>query len=185
MTRKSKTLTAKEIKKHYNSNTVIELPLVRRAAHFFDWAAANYPYHWVRWNWALQAILGQARTPKEDSHAVQNLRGSSSRIRQILQTEYLRDFTVAKGLGARAIVDSEDALKTQAVKTSRRMQSAIRSAQKTFDLINMKQIPKTAENKPWIRWGSRSMGQVMKIIGTPEFERKLLAPGAEEKKDKK
>jgi hypothetical protein len=163
--------------------------MVRRAAHFFDWAATYYPKQWVPWNWTLQAILGQARTPKQDAHAVLALRDSGGRIREVLQKDYQRDFTVGKGLGARATKDSEDVLKTQGVKTSRRIQGAIRAAQKTLDLINPKQIPDTAENRPWKRWLARGFNGAMREIGTEAFHKKLLAPGEEppggEKKKKK
>ena len=182
--KKGKILTVAEIKKQYDSKVMIEESMVRRAAHFFDWAATYYPKQWVPWNWALQAILGQARTPKQDAHAVLALRDSGGRIREILQKDYQRDFTVGKGLGARATKDSEDVLKTQAVKTSRRIQSAIRAAQKTLALINPKQIPDTAENRPWKRWLSRGINPTMREIGTEAFNKKLLAPGDEPKSEK-
>jgi hypothetical protein len=183
--KQGKILSVAEIKKQYDAKVVVELPLVRRAAHFFDWAAVHYPKQWVPWNWTLQAILGQARTPKQDAHAVLALRSTGSRIRQILQLDYQRDFTVGKGLGARATVDSEDTLKTQGVKTAIRIRGAVKAAQKTLDLINPKQIPDTAENKPWKRWLSRSLRDAMKEIGSATFERKLLAPGEEKPKPTK
>jgi hypothetical protein len=174
--KKSKVLSVAEIKQQYDTRVVVELSLVRRAAHFFDWAATHYPYQWIPWNWTLQAILGQARTPKQDSHAVLALRSSGSRIRGVLQRDYRRDFIVAKGLGARANVDSADTLKTQGAKAGRRVRNAIVSAQKTFDLIDPKQIPDTPENVPWKRWYSDSLKGAMRKIGSAAFARKLLAP---------
>ncbi len=178
---KHKVLTIKEIRKQYDSKVVIELALVNRAAHFFNWAANNYTKSWIPWNWTLQAILGLARTPTLDSHGVIALRHDSGRIRAILQRDYQRDMTIAKGLGARATVDSEDTLKTEAVKKAGRIRSAIKSAQTTVDLINPKQIPDTPENAPWKRWLSQSLSGAMREISSIAFERKMLPPGDDKK----
>lgn len=164
-------LTSSSIKKHYKA-TGEGTSLVRRAAHFFDWAADQYPKQYISWAIAYRASTGFWRT-SERNQSVELFRKRGSAIRRILVDEYGREFTTAKGLGARATVGSEDTLKTEGVKKARRLQSAATAATRTAGLIKTSEI----SDPQWRRWLRGSLRGVIKEISSSEFEQKLLPPG--------
>jgi len=175
----SKTLTSTVIKKSYKQSDEVS-SISQRAAHFFHWAAKSYPKQFISWGIAYRASTGFWRT-SERAKEVELFRQRGSSIRRILIDDYNCEFTTKKGLGARATVDSEDTLKTEAVKKARRLQSAATAATRTAALINTSEI----RDPEWKKWLTRSLRGVIKEISSAEFNRKLLPPGYEDVKNGK
>jgi len=74
----------------------------QRAAHALDWAAVHHRGDAVPYPILVKVIGGYERAPKLKSPEVESLRGSLSRIRKILLTQYDRGLVVVPGLAARA-----------------------------------------------------------------------------------
>jgi hypothetical protein len=171
---KRKPLTSTTIRKHYKP-AADGSSLTRRAAHFYDWAAKKYPKVYISWVLAYRASTGFWRASTK-SKEVELFRKRGSAIRNILIDDYGREFTTKKGLGARAQVDGEDTLKNEMVKKARRLQSAIRSAERTRGLIKASDV----KDPEWRSWLTRSLSGAIKLVGSDEYKRKLLPPGCKD-----
>ncbi len=150
--------------------------LPQRAAHFLDWAAARYPKQYVPYNLLLKAVLGTSTTPSLHSSDVEQMRGRMSRVRVILQRKYARDLDSMPGVGARATVDDADTLVTSMPKRVASLRRAKTAVATTASLIDPAKIPNTADMAPWKRWMNASVGDVLRTLNSPEFEKKLLPP---------
>lgn len=147
-----------------------------RAAEYLDWAAKNYPHQYTPYNLMCQALMGYDRTPKLKNAEVERLRNSLGRIRQILVEKYERELVAQPGLGPRATVDDADKLKMVMPKKAARLASARAQFVSTANSIDPKLIPNSPELAALKDWFSRSVKDVVKQIGSKEFESKLLPP---------
>jgi len=158
----------------FTTNHKLSIP--NRAAQYLDWAAKNYPHQYTPYNLMCQALMGYDRTPKLKNAEVERLRNSSGRIRAILVEKFERDLVVQPGLGPRATVDDADKLKMVMPKKSARLASARAQFVNTANSIDPKQIPNSPELASLKDWFARSVKDVVKQIGSKEFEAKLLPP---------
>lgn len=158
-----------------------KLSIPHRAAQYLDWAAKNYPHQYTPYNLMCQALMGYDRTPKLKNAEVERLRNSLGRIRTILVEKYDRDLVAQPGLGPRATVDDADKLKMVMPKKAARLASARAGFVNTANSIDTKAIPNSPELASLKDWFSRSVKDVVKQIGSKEFERKLLPPNTQAK----
>lgn len=154
----------------------VKLTQSHRAAQYLDWAAKNYPGQYTPYNLMLQAIMGYGRTPRLKNAEVERLRNALGRIRAILLDQYDRDLVSQPGLGPRATVDDADKLKMVLPKKAARLASARVQFVTTANSIDPSHIPNSPEMKTLKEWFSRSVKDVVKQIGSKDFEAKLLPP---------
>ncbi len=153
--------------------------LADRAADALHWAAENFPKQFIAQNILLKAVMGYAKTPKLDSSEVEALRKKMTRIRKLLRVNFGRGLVSARGLGVRATVDDEDQLKTDVVAAANRFASASKSLQNAGSLVDIRNVAKTPENKPWIDWwnGKRGgIGLAAQIAAVPNYINMLQPP---------
>jgi len=150
--------------------------LTTRAAHFLHWAAINYPRQYTPYNVLVKAVQGYSKMPQLKSEEVERMRAGMTRVREILRTRFQRELDSVPGIGVRATVDSADTLTVSLPKRMRRLESAKKAVTQTVSLIDTASIPDTAEMKPWKAWLNKDVGEVMKAITSPDFEKKLLPP---------
>jgi len=153
---------------------------VERAAHALDWAAQASPKQFVAYNVLLKAITGQATMPRLKSDDVELLRSRMSRVRKILREKYGRGLTMNPGVGTRATIDSVDQLTTDVSAAAKRAASAGRGLVAAASLVDITEVPATAENRPWLQWWKGSLRQQVAMISSPEYLRKLLPPKDDE-----
>ncbi len=161
----------------YSVNT--KDPMSQRVAHFMDWSAKHHPGHYVPYNLILKAVMGYAKTPRLDSDEVERLRGKMQNVRKILLEKYSRTLDSQAGVGVRATTGSADVLVQALPKKMRQLLSAKNGVMQVAGLVDASQLPNTPEMKPWKEWLSRSVADVRKVIGSAEFERKLMPPATE------
>lgn len=163
-----------------------EIPLklsnTQRAAHFLDFYATKNPGSFIAFNELLKAITGVGRTPQLKSQEVEHLRKSTTSIRRRLFEVHGREMISLPGVGVRASIGDADVLQNVMPKKSVRLQSARASFVKTAAGIDAAKIPNTPELAPLKAWFGHQIRDVMKQISSPDFERKLLPPGAGEAK---
>lgn len=157
-----------------------DMSLAHRAAHCLDWAAQHYQKQYIPYNVLLKGIQGYSRLPLLNSDEVMTLKRAMSRVRNILGDIYGRELDSQPGIGVRATTDDADALTIALPKKMSRFRSAKNALQQTVNRIDPTQIPDTAEMRPWKQWFNRSVKDVLKTIGTSEFESKLLPPASDD-----
>lgn len=155
----------------------LELSKIHRAAHFLDWCAVERPGKYVSPAKLAQAINGLNRTPRLDNADVLWIQRNMSRVRVVLREQFDRALDSQRGVGVRATTDDFDKLKTDLPKQSKRFISARSALQKSVNMIDVHTIPVTPETKPYLNWLNKSVREVVKLVGTDDFERKLLPPG--------
>ena len=84
------------------------MTLPQRIAHFLDWAASHVKKTYFQYNIVCKAINGYTHTPRLDTKEVENVRGSMTRVKQILRDKYKRGFDYSRGLGIRGTTDDND-----------------------------------------------------------------------------
>jgi len=156
--------------------TETKMTITNRAAHYLDWAARNYPQHYTQYNVLLKAIMGYDRMPSLSSKEVERLRNGLGRIRVALSTKYNRELVTQAGIGIRATINDADTLRNILPKKSRRLQSARTSFLGTVKNIDAASIPNTPEMLRLKEWLNRGVKEVVRQIGSKEFEQKLLPP---------
>lgn len=156
------------------------LSVPQRVAHFLDWAATNKPGEFVAYNMIVQAIMGYKHMPRLDSEEVQRVkRASAANVRSTLATKYDREIISLPGVGVRATFSDADRLEHVAPKKAKRLDGARRSFMLTANAIDLRSVPDTAAYAPLKRWLGHEVRDVLKLIGSPEFERKLLPPSTQ------
>jgi hypothetical protein len=152
----------------------------QRAAAFLDWWAQKHPYDFAAYNEILKAIEGYTKLPRMDTEEVEQVRGIVGRAASILHEKFRRGLVRQRGLGARATVDSADAIRHKAVDKSRKIERDILALAKLDEIIDLKSIPDTPENRPLKQWYQRDVKGILKQIASPEYLAKMLPP-AEDK----
>lgn len=147
----------------------------QRIAYYLDWCASKLPLQYQPFNVVVQEINGYARLPRMDAEEVSTVRGSMHTIRRILQQKYERDLDVGGG-GARATISDEDAASVVLPKKMKRLRSAKNAVVTTHSLIDPAAI-KDPRIKAYL---TKSVREVIKLIGSEDFDRKLLPPVSEE-----
>ena len=144
---------------------------VKRAAYFLNWAAGVMPKHYQPYNVVLTAIMGYSSLRRMDSDEVKSLRASMTSVRKTLQKVYGRTLDPA-GNGVRATTDDEDAAAVAMPKALGRLRSAKNSVMAVSSVIDPNRI-----RDPRIKsYFNRSVRDVLKMVGSEDFDRKLLPP---------
>jgi hypothetical protein len=149
----------------------------QRVAYYLNWAAEHLAYQYQPYNVIAMAISGSKskRLPRMDSDEVLGIRRTLGGIRLALQRHYHRSLDVAAG-GVRATVDSEDQASVVMPKKVRRLRSAKNSFVTEYKLINQSEI-----TDPQLRaYVNRPLRDLLKIINSEDFDKKLLPPGGED-----
>jgi hypothetical protein len=147
----------------------------QRIAYYLDWCAARLPLQYQPFNVIVQEINAYARMPRMDTDEVSTARGSMHSVRRILQQKYQRDLDVGGG-GARATVSDEDAAGVVLPKKMKRLRSAKDAVVATHALIDVAEI-KDPRIKAYL---NKSVREVVRLIGSEDFDKKLLPPMSEE-----
>lgn len=148
----------------------------QRIAAFLDWWANHHPYDFVAYNEITKAVEGYKKLPRMDTDEVEHMRELVGRSGKVLQEKYKRVLVRQRGIGARATVDSMDAIRNRAVDRARNVERGIVALAKLDDIIDVKSIPDTAENKPLKQWYQRDVKGILKQVASPEFLAKMLPP---------
>lgn len=154
----------------------LSLSQVQRAANFLDWSAKNHPGTYVAYNELLRSINGYSKKPQLKSDEVERLRKNSHAIKKNLWDKYKREIVSLPGVGIRASTDDADVLTNVVPKRATRLQSAKNSFVQTVTNIDPTKIPNTPALKPHKDWLQKEIRDLVKQIGSAEFERKLLPP---------
>lgn len=154
----------------------------QRAAHFLDWAAKNMPGEYQAYNVILKAVLGQKMLPRQDGDQVKLFKASiPNGVKRALLDKYDREIVTLPGIGVRATVDDADRLTNVAPIRARRLNASRRAFLVTATGIDLAKVPDTPELAGLKAWMGTEVRTVLKTLGSPEFERKLLPPGIEQK----
>jgi hypothetical protein len=146
-----------------------------RAAFFLNWAADEFPKAYMPWNAILQNIQGRQGLPRMSSDEVTALRGSCGQVRRALQRHHKRDLVIA-GSAARATTDDEDTAAVALPRKMKQLRSAKNAVMATHALIDPAQV-----RDPRIKtYLNRSVKEIMRVIGSAEFDKKLLPPADQE-----
>ena len=156
--------------------------LPQRMAHYLDWAASEFPKQYTPYNLLVKAVFGYKHLPKVGSQQVDVVRRGMGRARLLLQTKYNRTTDSQPGLGVRATVDSADSLTVAMPKKVTRLRGARAAMMSTWNLVDLSKVPNTPELKPWKDWGSKNVSEIVKLIGSADFEKKMLPPSKHEEK---
>jgi hypothetical protein len=150
----------------------------QRVAYYLNWAADHLPFQYQPYNVIAKAVSNSkaTRLPRMDSDEVVGIRRTMSGIRRALRTKYGRSLDVAAD-GARATVDSEDHAAVVMPKKIKRLRSAKNAVVEEHRLINVSEI-RDAKIRGYMQ---RPVRELMKILDSEEFDRKLLPPGSPEK----
>jgi len=154
--------------------------LVERIAHYLNWAAEAYPKQFTPHHFVVKAIHGYERAPAPGSDQVKSLKGALQRVKKVLRESYGRELDSQIGYGIRATVDSTDVLTVALPKKMRRLSSAKTGVQETAALIDRSKVVSNAETAPYLKWYDRDITQVLKTIGSPDFEKRLQIPATTE-----
>ena len=152
----------------------------QRVAAFLDWWAIKHPFDFAAYNEILKAIEGYNKLPRMDTEEVSAVRGITGRAAKVLHEKYKRSIVRRAGLGARATVDSADTIRHKAVDRSRKIERDIVALAKLDEIIDLKSIPDTPENRPLKQWYQRDVKGILKQIASPEYLAKMLPPAAKE-----
>lgn len=147
----------------------------QRIAFYLDWCATELPLQYQPFNVIVQAISDYARLPRMDADEVTMVRRNMGAPRRLLQRTYQRDLDVGAG-GARATVSDEDAAGVVLPKKMQRLRSAKNAVVATHSLID----PAAVKDPRIKAYLTKSVRDVIKMIGSDDFDRKLLPPVSEE-----
>lgn len=151
----------------------------RDIVRFLLWARDRTPGVFVSYSEVCQRINGYARAPGPNTREVQMIRSAGSAVRKILMTEHHCTLLTDPVGGMRATVDKHggvDVLQGQMVKAGGRLQSAQKMFTLTAGLIDISQVPNTAENQPLITYYKGGVVPVARAIEVTNFSAKLLPP---------
>lgn|GEM_PF-5422787 len=149
-----------------------------RVAVLLDWAAREYPYEFVPYNYLLKGIRGFKQTPAVGSKDVDRVRSRVAPAKLILMRDFGRTTLSLAGGGVRATVDSMDTAKNVLPSQMRRVQAASSGFIRTRGLVDVRQLPKNAEGEQVKRWLHKTADEAMRVLGAEGFLEKLLAPPA-------
>lgn len=147
----------------------------QRIAYYLNWCAGMLPLQYQPFNTIVQEINGYERLPRMDADEVVAVRRNMGTIRKLLQRLYARDLDVGGG-GARATVSDEDAAGVVLPKKMKRLRSAKNAVVATHSLID----PGAVKDPRIKAYLNKSVRDVVKLIGSDDFDRKLLPPISEE-----
>lgn len=147
----------------------------QRVAYYLNWAANEAPHQYQPFNEIVSQINAYGKLPRMNNDEVEAVRGGMHTVRKILQQQYDRDLDVAGG-GARATVDDQDTAAVVLPKKMKRLRSARNGVIATHGLID----PNKIKNPAIKAYLTKSVSAVVKMIGTDDFEKKLLPPHNED-----
>lgn len=118
-----------------------------RIAEFLFWAAERYPKCVITHEEITQAIFSLGAVPKPGSKQVDNVRKSVGRARSVMREKYKRDIVTEKGIGARATVDSADAVATSVVREVTNYERSCNRLRDAASLVNQKELEDALNEK--------------------------------------
>lgn len=161
-------MTNKQIKlEDFSVDVTLSMP--KRIASFLDWAAKVTPGRPVSYQLLTKVCAKTNRLPSENDSRVAVVKNAVSRAKNVLIDEYGRGVVSHPGMGIRATIDSEDTARTQMETDTRRITSAIRAADRTRSIINVKDI-KDKELKNRVN----SVNNVIKVLVSQDVMTRLL-----------
>jgi hypothetical protein len=122
--------------------------------------------------------MGYSYTPKQCAAEVTNLRKGINRTRAILHEDYGRMMFVVRGHGVRAQVDDADGLKYGLPKFAKRVTTAACRFKEVTELVNVKKVPNTGDNKRYLEWYHSTGRQLVNKLSSPVFSANMLPPAA-------
>lgn len=152
--------------------------MAERGAHALHWAAQRFPKQYVPYTLLAKVMLNLPHMPRAANPDVVTTAGRVTSIREKLIKNFGCSAVVMPKVGVRATVDSEDVLKTDMVSKSKRLASARRGYVASAKLVDVAEVPKTEDNKPWIGWYQQGVKQVLGQISSDAFGQKLLPPSS-------
>lgn len=153
-----------------------ELTKPQRVAAFLDWWVRQHPFDFAGYHEITKAVNGYKHLPRLDTEEVVSMQGVVGRSAKILHHQYRRSLVRQRGLGARATVDSADAIRNKAVDRARKVERDIVALATLDEIIDLKSIPDTAENRPLKQWYQRDVKGILKQVSAPDFLQRLLPP---------
>jgi len=157
-----------------------EMKQPHRAAHFLDWLATRYPGHWVRLNFIVKAVNGYKHQPLERSDEVKLFRNRMATVKRTLKDMYGRALIPQRSVGVRASIDDADRLRNALPARMITLQRAKDRAVEEAQAIDLKNVPNTAENKPYKEWFAKDVQKVLDFVSTEDFDRRCLPPASTE-----
>jgi hypothetical protein len=152
----------------------------RRAAHFLDWAAVNYPYQYIQYNLLLKAIHGYKRLPRLDSEPVVHVKKGMTGIRKMLYKYHCRLSNTEPGLGVRALVDDTDNLRVALPKQTRRLFGSKLAVERTVGMIDIRRVPNTPELRHYKKWLKDDVIGILRALKGVSFDTRALPPARQD-----
>jgi hypothetical protein len=143
--------------KGYHHDATMTIP--ERTAHALDWAAAHNGGMIVPYNILLKAVMGYNRMPRLKTEEVEALRRKMSRARQLLEKVYGRALVAVTGIGVRATVDGEDAVRNSAKPAGARLERAAQIFKDRLALVNKAEV-QDKELLAWLRGANAHVKQI-------------------------
>jgi hypothetical protein len=148
----------------------------QRVASLLDWWAEKQRYDFLGYNEITKAVNGYKHMPRMDTEEVAVMRGLVGRAGKILQKKYKRALVRHRALGARATFDSVDAIRHKAVERTKKIERDIVALSDLDEIIDLKSITDTPENRPLKQWYQRDVKGILKQVASPEFRARMLPP---------
>ncbi|MAG65398.1 MAG: hypothetical protein CMK74_05935, partial [Pseudomonadales bacterium] len=120
-----------------------------KIAEFLLYAAERWPRQFLTYEELGQVIMGLKTKPTATSQAVKTARGAISNARLILRRQGA-DLLTLRGVGGRAVVDTDDLAQTAMVRDLKSYKTAATRVQQTIEMIDadtFKLAIKDAPNK--------------------------------------
>lgn len=157
----------------------MEMSMPQRVAAFLDWWAEHQPYDFAGYHEITKAVNGYKHLPRLETQEVISMQSVVGRASKILHEKYKRALVRRRGLGARGTVDSADAIRHKAVDRARKVERDIVALATLDEIIDLKSVPDTPENRAMKDWYRRDVKGILKQVAAPEFTQRLLPPKQE------
>jgi hypothetical protein len=156
----------KQVLDAYQPNLDESVP--RRVVALLVYGAQELPFKPIPVPWITKVVYKEKKLPTEDSKLVESMKGRTTRIRDLLRSEYRKGLVSLPGQGWRATVNEDDYTATQADRSGQRAAQALRSSMKDVDAIDARAV-----KKPENRSRLRELSKAEKLIGENKLVRLL------------
>ena len=152
----------------------------RRMAELLNYCADNAPKLFIPWPWVAKIACMESTLPREDSLAVEQVKGSRGGAKEILRVKYGRSIASRPGDGIRATVDADDQAATSHGDSQRRVVSAIKGLEKEDAILNINEIRDDA-----LKARARKGRKITKVLTSPQIVGALRLAAVNAKKKNK